>query len=141
MWGTQIFTNWIFKNLSWTNSAWGTGHYWEGEVRGYNGANISDAYLGVTAIAGNLPNMYKEYDSDDLSLGCSELSGLVAGNTYYATLTTEMADSFNDGVELWFESEYGDWYGWFGENGDGDPLRYQLFAERFHTTDNRILYW
>ena len=126
-----------FSNLHWEDRAWGALLYWEGEIRpGSASYEIGDAYSGVSAVTGTLPYLYEEYDEDDLTMGCNDMSGLRASNTYYATATVTAGPSYSSGVPLIFESEQGVWM-----IVDGLPSRYQAFATQLNTATKRTTSW
>ena len=137
---TVAQTRIYFTNLSWANSSYGDGKYWEGEIRGALGDSVHDAYTDVIGFTTDLPNGYLDgkKDPDDISIGVSEMNDLTRNEKYYATVSTERADTLNDGINLLFESEYGDWIELIH---DGDPLRYQIFDTYLNTVDNTIIYW
>lgn len=126
-----------FSNMKWDARDFGAAYYWEGELRSDDGVySIADAYTNCTAVTGSLPYLYKEYDRDDVSVGCSDMSGLRSTKTYYASLTTIKGPSFDSGIKLLVESEYGIWGGF-----DGMPLRYQVYIPRLNTVSNKIVSW
>ena len=126
-----------FDELKWDSRSRGASEYWEGELRGVDDpSDIGDAYEEPTAVAGSLPYLYKEYDSDDMSVGCSKMSALQTDVNYYAALTTEAKSGYYDGIELKVESEYGTWL-----VIDGLPKAYQVYAETLNTATNRSVAW
>lgn len=123
-----------FNLLKWQEHyEFGSLYYWEGELRN---PNIADAYSNVTAVIGSLPYLYKEYDKDDASIGCRDMAGIVGGTNYYARLTMEKGPKYDQGVEIYFESEYGI-YG----ITDGLPLNYQTFATPLNTKSRKNIAW
>ena len=126
-------THAYFNTLKWDNNiSYGAAYYWEGELRG----EVHSAYSSLVSVAGSLPYLYKEYDNDDTSIGCRDMSGIVGGTTYYAALTLNTGTGFSSGADLWFESEYGI----FGVT-DGLPLHYQAFATHLNTRTKRNIAW
>jgi len=128
-----------FSHLQWENRSFGAAYYWEGELRaGTTSVEVADAYGSCTAVVGTLPYLYKEYDPDDISVGCADMAGLDSSETYYAQLTTTTGPDFSSssGVELKFESEYGMHLG-----VDGLPLRYQEFSTHINTQTRPAISW
>ena len=127
-----------FATLEWgplTN--YSGGNYWEGEIRGTDSANtLASAYGGVSGVSGNLPHLYKEYDSNDLSIGCNNMGYIVSDQYYYAVCSTSAGSSFNSGVNLLFESETGQWLG-----VDGWPVRCQEHSTHMNTATANRLSW
>lgn len=125
--------------LCWDTHAFGFLNYWEGELRGTNGYNIHDAYSDLTGYASDLPNAYKEFDEDDLTIGSSDADKIEEGEQYYAKLTTKKGPEFSSGVDLIFESEYGIW----GEPivTDGLPLGYQTYVTTLNTHTRYNIGW
>lgn len=128
-------TNVYFHNLRWDDVTFGSAYYWEGELRGAS-TNISKAYSGVSSVVGSLPQLYKEYDEDDASIGCKDMSAISSSKTYYAGLGVSKGSKFDSGVDILFESEYGLWGGI-----DGLPLNYQRFYITLNTKTNKNTAW
>lgn len=125
-----------FTNLRWEGNNFSGSDYWEGELRGTQGYSISDAYLNATGITSSLPNAYREYDDDDMSIGCKNMSQIAPAQTYYAVLNATKGPRFDSGVELIVESETGTWL-----IIDGLPLRYQVFEQTLNTKSRRMIGW
>ena len=125
-----------FTNLEWIGNTFVEDHYWEGEIRARSGYTVEDAYTGVTAVVSDLPGAYKEYDTDDVSIGCSSAYWIVPGNSYYGTLTTDTGNLYNSGVDLYFESEMGVYL-----VVDGFPIAYQYYDETLNTRSNTSISW
>lgn len=124
-----------FENMQWEERSYGAAYYWEGELRGVN-ENISAAYSNATSVAGSLPYLYKEYDENDVSIGCRDMGGIVGNTNYYASLTATEGPRYDNGVDLYFESEYGIY-----AITDGYPLHYQAFQHYLNTKTCRNLAW
>ena len=124
-----------YSLLQWDDYMFGSAYYWEGEIRGTS-EPISAAYSNVTAAVGSLPYLYKEYDEDDATIGCRDMAGITGNTSYYVGLTMTKGPKYDQGVELFFESEYGIWGGI-----DGLPLNYQGFVGRLNTKSARAMAW
>ena len=126
-----------FSTLQWNTNQFAGAHYWEGELRGHpNSSAISNAYSGVTAVSGSLPGLYKEYDKDDMSIGSSCIQNISTNQYYYATLNVVKGPSFNSGVDVIFESEFGTWL-----IIDGLPSRYQTYDYIMNTASGNRISW
>lgn len=125
-----------FTNLKWADNNFSGSSYWEGELRGTRGYSISDAYLRADAITSNLPNAYREYDEDDMSIGCKNMSQIDPSQIYYAVLSATKGPQFDSGVDLIVESETGTWL-----LIDGLPQQYQVFDQTINTASRRMIGW
>ena len=91
-------------------------------------ANTSTYWNGMGTLYSNLPGAYKEYDSDDVSIGCFPGSAY-STTTYYGTLYLNKRSNPSTSPVL-FESEYGSWY-----YIDGIPELYEtIFPTLNHGT-------
>lgn len=126
-----------FYNMRWDDGyMFGGAIYWEGELRGTGGYNISDAYSDAVSVTGTLPYLYYEYDEDDVSVGCKGMSDIDPDVTYSGIIDTVEGPNYDDGVELLVESETGIYLFL-----DGIPQNYQVYEDHINTVTNRMVSW
>lgn len=131
-WGEYKATGFLFSN-----------RYWECELRSASsGYVVSDAYSSATSVSGNFPNLYRELDVDDISIGTSDMDQLVVDKSYYANLSVTPGSKYDSGVELLVESETGE-SNWFGDlpYQDGIPMNYQVYNEHLITGQKTSVSW
>ena len=130
----------VFSNMKWDAgvSIFDSQVYWEGELRTIFGAggNQYSAYSEVHSIDSNLPEYYKEFDPNDISIGTRTLAEVSPSSSYYAELATSSGFQYDAGVELYFESEIGTWLVF-----DGWPTNCQAFSTRLDTALRPRISW
>lgn len=133
-----------FQGMSWERPG-GAAYNWEGELRVANPAGqnytISDAYSSVTGVAGTLPQLADDgaVDDDDRAFMCADMSGLQANRAYYVILSMSTGAKYNNGITLYFESEYGI-YNPIAPS-ESLPLHYQGFTGRVVTNSQYEMGW
>lgn len=137
-----------FTNMQWQAfwTPYGDLDYWEGEIRVHDDNVLSptllEVYSSCSSVKSDLPDCFKEYDEDDLTLGCN-ISKINQFTTYYGTLNVIEGWRYDAGIALMFESEYGSPRVDVGNFEDGLPLRYQYYDTKtpFDTALSPILSW
>lgn len=128
--------NVYFENMQWDDYSFGAALYWEGEIRRVSEGEFADVYSGLIAGTSNLPFFHKEYDEDDVTVGCHGMSEIKGNTLYYAGLTVEKGPKYDQGIDLVFESETGIW-----GICDGLPTNYQTFGTYLNTVRRTAIAW
>ncbi len=84
-------------------------------------------WTGITSKSSNLPDVYYEFDVDDVTFRCGNIKKIVAETRYNATMMLGKQSGFNDSLHPYtFEAEYG--IG-ISTGLDYQPLRYATYGD------------
>lgn len=135
-WGPHWYTpydgtaqaNWdymLVTNLYWSQSSINSYNWsdsWEWEFRTHTLS--PSAWWYESSFYSNLPDAYKEFDENDITIGSHSVQNAVAGTAYYGVFNLINWDT-DPNFTMTFESEVGTDGGGYG---DALPYRYEVFG-------------